>query len=88
MNQIDCLIIDKDKIDELISSGHAVGVQWRWVTKEKACELLGVKPTSLYKLQTNGEIEFSNPTGGRAYYDIESLNRWIEKHRVESVKKI
>ena len=54
---------------------------WKWVTEEKAKELLNVKARStMQELRDNGEIRYSQPRKRIILYDRDSINDYLERH--------
>lgn len=56
-------------------------VQKRWLTKQEAMYYLGVGEDFLTKLRNGAEVSFSQ-VGKRIWYDLRSLDRYVEKHSV------
>ena len=54
---------------------------WKWVSDEKAMQLLNIKSkTTLQELRDNGEIRFTQPRKKIIMYDRDSLNEYLEKN--------
>ena len=51
----------------------------RWVDKEEAMELLGIKSTSLQKLRDEGGIRYSRVLAKHFMYDRISIEEYLEK---------
>lgn len=56
----------------------------RWATAELAAQLFGCTKRQLSIWKDKGLIAFSKPSGekGTLFYDIESINRFINKSRI------
>ena len=77
------IVVERLK-DESISS-HEGDPGWKWVSTERAMELLGIKSkTTLQELRDNGEVRFSQHRKKIILYDRDSLNDYLEKHAKET----
>jgi excisionase family DNA binding protein len=47
----------------------------------EAAQLLGLKPSTIYKKTMNGEIPFYKPSGGRIHFRRKELEDWLFKNR-------
>jgi len=57
----------------------------RFLNTEEAMELLGCSRKHLYYLRSQGKLPFSKE-GKKIYYDIEDIEAFMEKHKVEPVE--
>ena len=48
----------------------------RVLTFYEGCQLLGLKPSYVYKLTSGGILPFSKPNGKLIYFDREKLEAW------------
>ena len=62
--------------------GKVEPVQKVWLNKKEAMAYLGCKEDFLRKLRENAEIKFSQYGGKMVWYELQSINRFIERHRV------
>ena len=62
--------------------GKVEPVQKVWLNKKEAMAYLGCKEDFLRKLRENAEIKFSQYGGKTVWYELQSINRFIERHRV------
>jgi len=57
----------------------------KWVTTEKAMELLNIKSKStLQILRDEGKLRFTHPQKKIILYDRDSINEYLEKHARET----
>ena len=57
----------------------------RWVPKEEAMHILGIKSKStLKKYRDSGYIKFSQPHKKIILYNLSSINNFLEKHSKQS----
>ncbi len=59
-----------------------------FITSKEACEFLGIKPPTLYKLTSNRAISFYKPNGKMMYFDKGELEEYITKHHYPSITNI
>ena len=52
-----------------------------FLTIEQASKFLGYKVSTLYKKNSQGEIPFYNPSGGKVLYSKRELEEWIKNKR-------
>lgn len=52
-----------------------------FLTIEQASKFLGYKVSTLYKKNSQGEIPYYNPSGGKVLYSKRELEEWIKNKR-------
>lgn len=52
----------------------------KWVGREEAMRLLGVKKSKLQAMRDAGEIRFSQPQRKNIVYDRASIEEYLERH--------
>lgn len=58
------------------------------LTMDEACEFLGMRKGSLYKLTHKKVIPFSKPNGKKIYFNKADLVKWMMKNPVKSAQQI
>ena len=56
-----------------------------FITSKQACEFLGIKQPTLYKLTSNRAISFYKPNGKMMYFDKNDLQEYIASHRFDRI---
>lgn len=57
----------------------------KWISGDQAMDKLRIKSkTTLQKLRDEGKIRFSQPEKKIILYDIDSINKYLEKHTKET----
>lgn len=56
-----------------------------WITNDEACRLLDCKRSFLEKLREANEIAWAK-IAGKCYYELASIHRMFERHRVVQAK--
>ena len=57
----------------------------KWISAEEAMQKLRIaSKTTLQKLRDEGRIRFSQPEKRHILYDIDSINRYLEKYAKET----
>ncbi len=70
-----------DKVIERVTGKAQTEGSWKWISDEKAMELLNIKSkTTLQKLRDEGSIRFSHPQKRIILYDRDSIHEYLEKH--------
>lgn len=59
-----------------------ISIQPVWLSREKAKEYLGCSDRFLKNLRDNGLISFARFGNKMHWYKFDSLNQFIEKHKV------
>lgn len=61
-----------------------ITVSSKWVSADLAAELFGCSKRTLSQWKDKALISFSKPCGenGTIFYDVESINRFIQKNKV------
>ena len=54
-----------------------------WITNDEACELMSCSREFLEGLRDEAEIAWAK-IGGRVYYEVASIHRMFERHRVQA----
>lgn len=62
--------------------GKVEPIQKTWLSKEEAMKYLGCGEKFLRSLRQNAEINFSQLGGKMFWYELQSINRFIERNRV------
>ena len=52
----------------------------KWISPEKAMELLNIRKTTLQKLRNEGKIRYSQPQRKLIVYDRESIETYLEEN--------
>lgn len=53
-----------------------------------ASELLGIAPTSIYKMTSNCELPYYKPNGKKIYFKRTELEEWMLQNRCMSMEEI
>ncbi|WP_051881719.1 helix-turn-helix domain-containing protein [Chryseobacterium soli] len=61
-----------------------IATENEFLTIEQASKFLGYKIKTLYKKNSQGEIPYYNPTGGKVLYLKRELEEWIKNGRQKS----
>ena len=56
-----------------------------FLTTKQACDFLGIRPPTLYKLTRNREISFYKPNGKLMYFDRNELCQFVTRHRYPAI---
>lgn len=78
MNNLELL----EQIDRMLKGNE------KPLTMDEACEFLGMKKGSLYKLTHKKVIPFSKPNGKMIYFRKADLVNWMMKNPVKSAEQI
>jgi len=54
----------------------------------EAAIYMDISESSLYKLTSRSEINFSKPNGGRIYFKKSDLNNWMLKNAAQSMDSL
>lgn len=74
-----------DALHNLLENGeHSPTNIGDWIPEKDAKRLLGLSTTSLWKLRTKGQLEFSKPNNSTVYYKKESILNWINSNSKEA----
>jgi hypothetical protein len=69
------------QVVEKLSDKSTSEDNWKWVSDEKAMQLLNIKSkTTLQELRDNGDIRFAQPRKKVILYDRDSINEYLERH--------
>ncbi len=61
-----------------------IATENEFMTIEQASKFLGYKISTLYKKNSQGEIPFYNPSGGKVLYSKRELEDWIKNGKQKS----
>lgn len=67
------------EVRQLLLEAHGAPRK-RWLKSFEVRELLGVGHGTLHRMRTNGQLPYT-PIGGVFYYDVEDVQRMIEKYK-------
>lgn len=73
-----------DKVVARVLDQHKVKEE-KWISGTEAMEMLRIKSkTTLQKLRDEGKIRFSQPDKKLIFYDVDSINAYLEHHTRET----
>lgn len=62
--------------------GKVMPVQKKWLTREEAMAYLGCSKDHLEDMRNRADISYSKIAPRIILYDLESIDRFIERHRI------